>query len=195
MSTSSLNLRVVNASDAMRIAEIYAPYIVGSAVSFELEPPDDAEMAARIERIVPTYPWLVAEADGKVLGYAYACENRTRRAYRWGVEVTIYLDRAARGFGIGRKLYGALFEVLRKQGFVNAYGIITLPNAASVGIHEALGFQQAGVYRHAGFKNGAWLDVGWYQLALIEPPAEPGEPIPFAKMDADEITQVLAKFR
>lgn len=191
----SLHLRPVRDSDATRLAEIYAPYIEGSVVSFELTAPDAAEMATRLQRIAPTYPWLIAELDGTVVGYAYACENRTRPAYRWGVEVTIYLHQQAHGTGVGRRLYGALFALLRLQGFINAYGIITLPNAASVGIHESLGFKQAGIFRHAGFKNGSWLDVGWYQLTLNEPPQEPGEPIPFAKIEAGKIGEILDGFR
>jgi len=191
MSSTSATLRVATAADAAPIAAIYAPYIVDSAISFELEPPSAEEMAARIARIAGRYPWLVAEQADRVVGYAYASENRARPAYRWGVEVTVYLERDAHGRGIGRQLYAALFALLRSQGFVNAYGIITLPNPASVGIHEALGFRQAGVFRHAGFKNGQWLDVGWYQLALCEPPALPTEPIPFAELDRAVILDML----
>ncbi len=190
--TATILLRTATPADAPRFAEIYAPYIVDSVVSFELDPPDATEMAARLARIAPTHPWIVAEQDGRVIGYAYACENRTRLAYRWGAEVTIYLDREAQGRGLGRRLYGALFALMRRQGFVNAYGIITLPNAASTGVHEALGFRQAAVFAHAGYKNGRWLDVGWYQLALVTPPAEPADPIPFARLEAAEVAAILA---
>jgi L-amino acid N-acyltransferase YncA len=189
---SALLIRAVGLSDAPRLAEIYAPYIEGSVVSFELTAPDAEEMASRIARISTTYPWLVAESDGRVIGYAYACENRSRPAYRWGVEVTIYLDQAARGLGIGRRLYSTLFSILREQGYINAYGIITLPNPASVGIHEALGFVQAGVFRHAGFKNGSWLDVGWYQLTLSDLPDTPSEPRLFENFPAERLNALLA---
>ena len=169
--------RLATVDDAAAIAAIYAPYVRDTIVSFETEPPDAAEMAARIERIGRQYPWLTASAGGRVVGYAYACENRSRLAYRWSVDTAVYLDPSAQGRGVGSALYRELFALLRAQGYVNAFGGIALPNAASVKLHEAMGFKLIGIYRNVGYKLGAWRDVGWWQLALCEPPEKPGEPI------------------
>ncbi|MEP7042004.1 MAG: arsinothricin resistance N-acetyltransferase ArsN1 family B [Dokdonella sp.] len=184
--------RTANAHDAAAIAAIYAPYATDTVITFETEAPDAAEMQTRIALIGKRYPWLVGELDGKVVGYAYASEYRSRKAYRWSIDVGVYLAPAAHRRGIGRGLYARLFELLRVQGYVNAYGIITLPNAASVGLHEAMGFQPIGVYRHVGYKHGAWLDVGWWHLALATPPLPPREPVAFADLDAATVTRVLA---
>lgn len=164
------------ARDAAACAEIYAPYVEGSAVSFEEQAPDAAEMAARIERYSAGHAWLVAEREGRVAGYAYATAFNERPAYRWSTSVSVYIAEAARGHGIGRALYGALFERLRERGFRMACAGITLPNEASVGLHESLGFELVGVNREIGWKNGAWHDVGWYQLELTPAPAGGGPP-------------------
>ena len=122
------------------------------------------------ERIRAAHEWLVAERDGRVVGYAYGGTHRTRAAYNRTVEVSAYVDRSTHRSGIGRELYTALFERLRERGFRLLVAGITLPNDASVGIHEALGFEPVGVYRSIGFKNGEWWDVGWWQLDLGSPP-------------------------
>jgi phosphinothricin acetyltransferase len=172
-----IEYRLATAEDAAAIAAIYAPYVRDTIISFETDAPDAAEIAVRIERIGRQYPWLVASADGRVVGYAYACENRSRLAYRWSVDVAVYLDPSAQRKGIGSELYRRLFALLRAQGYVNAFAGISLPNAASVALHEAMGFALIGVYRNVGYKLGAWRDVGWWQLALSEPPERPSEPI------------------
>ena len=135
-------------------------------------------------RIGGQYPWLAASAGGRVIGYAYACENRSRLAYRWSVDAAVYLHASAQRAGIGRGLYQRLFALLRTQGYVNAFAGISLPNAASVGLHEAMGFTLIGVYRSVGYKLGAWRDVGWWQLALQDPPANPPEPLAFEDLDS-----------
>jgi L-amino acid N-acyltransferase YncA len=165
------------ARDAAACAAIYAPHVEGSAVSFEERAPDAEEMAARIERYGASHAWLVAEREGRVVGYAYATAFNERPAYRWSTSVSVYVAEEARGQSVGRTLYLALFERLRERGFRMACAGITLPNAASVGLHEALGFELVGVNREIGWKQGAWRDVGWYQLELSPaadgPPAEP----------------------
>ena len=165
------------AEDAAACAAIYAPHVEGSPVSFEERAPDAAEMATRIERYGASHAWLVAEREGEVLGYAYATAFNERPAYRWSAGVSVYVAGAARGRGIGRALYGALFERLRERGFRMACAGITLPNEASVGLHERLGFELVGVNREIGWKSGAWRDVSWYQLELAPagegPPSEP----------------------
>lgn len=163
--------------DAAACAEIYAPHVDGSAVSFEERAPDAEAMAARIEHYAASHAWLVAERDGEVIGYAYATAFNERPAYRWSTYVSVYIAEDARGQGIGRALYEALFDRLRERGFRTACAGITLPNAASVGLHEHLGFELVGVNREIGWKQGAWRDVGWYQLELTPapdgPPPEP----------------------
>ena len=165
--------------DALACAAIYAPHVADSPTSFEEDPPDAAELAERIARTTATHPWLVAELGGEVAGFAYACPHRSRPAYRWAVDVSVYVASEQRGQGVGRALYAELLERLRGQGFQVACAGITLPNEASVALHEGLGFVPVGVYRRIGWKAGAWRDVGWWQLEL-EPPGEerPAEPLP-----------------
>ncbi|ABS62889.1 GCN5-related N-acetyltransferase [Parvibaculum lavamentivorans DS-1] len=172
-------IRAATPDDAAAIAAIYAPYVLDTAISFETVPPDEAQMAARIGKNQPVLPWLVHESGGSVTGYAYAGPHRERAAYRWSVDAAIYLDSGAHRKGIGSALYAVLFAALRLQGYHRAYGGITLPNAASVGLHEAQGFRPIGVYPEVGFKFGAWRDVGWWGLDLAPPDHEPAEPLPF----------------
>ena len=174
---TDVGYRLATVDDAAAIAAIYAPYVRDTIVSFETEPPDAAEIAGRIERIGRQYPWLTASAGGRIVGYAYACENRSRLAYQWSVDTAVYLDPSAQGRGVGSALYRALFALLRAQGYVNAFAGIALPNATSVKLHEAMGFKLSGVYRNVGYKLGAWHDVGWWQLALSDSPQKPGKPI------------------
>ena len=164
--------------DAAACAAIYAPHVEGSAVSFEERAPSGAEVAERITTTSATHPWLVAEGNGEVIGYAYATPHRSRAAYRWATDVAVYVAASDRGRGYGRALYEALLDRLRRQRFRMACAGITLPNDASVALHEALGFARVGVYRRIGWKAGTWRDVGWWQLELA-PPGEgpPPEPL------------------
>jgi len=165
--------------DSAACAAIYAPHVEASPTSFEAEAPGPEEMAERIERIGATHPWLVAERNGEVAGFAYACEHRSRAAYRWAVDVSVYVGEADRRRGLGKDLYEDLFRRLRAQRFRVACAGVTLPNEASVALHEGLGFVAVGVYRRIGWKQGAWRDVGWWQLDL-NPDADdpPQEPLP-----------------
>jgi len=179
-------IRNVALTDAPAISRIYAPYVTDHAISFEGVPPDAAEMEQRIRGTITQYPWLVFEQDGDVLGYAYAATHNPRLAYQWSVNVSVYLDARAHRRGIGRALYTALFDLLRRQRFVNAYAGITLPNAASVGLHQAMGFVTVAVYPRVGFKFGRWHDTTWLHLRLVEedgPPA--GDPLPVADLWRD----------
>jgi phosphinothricin acetyltransferase len=167
--------------DAPRVADIYRPAVEGSYISFEETAPEADEMAERMRRVLARMPWLVAEAEsGLVVGYAYASPHRERAAYRWSVDISVYVDPAWHGRGIGRQLYDELLDQLRGQGFVNVYAGVTLPNPASVALHEAIGMTRVGVYRRVGYKLGEWRDVAWYELRLTEPdsdpPAEPAKP-------------------
>ena len=164
--------------DAPAIAEIYAPSVIGGIASFEEAAPDAAEMARRVRVTLDRTPWLVAEVDGIVAGYAYADRHRERPGYRWAVNISVYVAEDFTGRGIGRSLYDRLLDLLRQQGFVNAYAGITLPNPASVALHEAIGMRRIGVYERVGYKLGAWHDVAWYGLRLADPADAPPEPIP-----------------
>lgn len=167
--------------DGAACAGIYARFVTDSAVSFEDVPPDGPEFARRIEAGCASYPWLVAEAAGQVVGYAYASAHRERAAYRWAADAAVYVGADQRGRGVGGALYRALFELLAGQGIRTVCAGITLPNPASVALHESVGFEPVGVFRRIGFKQGRWHDVGWWQLQLpggdAEPPAEPGPPV------------------
>lgn len=160
--------------DAAACAEIYAPHVEDGVASFEERAPDTPELAARIGRYGGSHAWLVVEREGRVVGYAFATPFKERPAYRWSTNVSVYVAEEAQGSGVGRALYGALFDRLRERGFRMAVAGITLPNEASVGLHESLGFELVGVNREIGWKQGAWRDVGWYQLELA--PAPEGAP-------------------
>jgi phosphinothricin acetyltransferase len=177
-------IRLAADRDAAAIAAVYRPFVEATIISFETEPPDAHAMRKRIVETMATYPWLVYESNGFVAGYAYATTHRVRAAYRWSVDTAVYVDAAHHRRGIGRGLYASLCAILVRQGFVNAYAGITLPNPASVGLHEAAGFQRVGVYRKVGYKLGAWHDVGWWQLALQEHSAMPAAPVPPAVVQA-----------
>lgn len=171
-----MRLRAATPADAAAISEIYAPYVTGSAASFETEPPDSCAMRERIEASAGLYPCIAAEGEaGTVAGYAYACAFRPRPAYRYAVETSVYVAAAFHGQGVGTRLYRSLIGTLEAQGFAQAIAAITLPNPQSVRLHEALGFTQAGTYRQVGHKFGAWHDVGLWQrpLAPADPPHEP----------------------
>jgi phosphinothricin acetyltransferase len=176
------DIRVARSADAEALAGIYAPYVAGSAISFEVEPPSAEDMGARLAACLTVAPWLLLLEAGQALGFAYASRHRERAAYRWSVDVSVYVREDARRRGIGRSLYTSLLALLRLQGFFVAHAGITLPNAASVGLHESLGFAPVGVYASVGYKNGAWHDVGWWRLPLHELVSAPAEPLSFAEL-------------
>lgn len=180
MTGDTQTIRLANREDAPAIRAIYAPFVTDSVASFETDLPTDDDMAARIAETVERFPWLVCVIDGDVAGYAYAGQHRSRAAYQWSVEVSVYVHADHRRSGVGRGLYESLFAALSLQGYRNAYAGITLPNPASVGLHESMGFEPVGVYHDVGYKDGAWQDVGWWRLALGEFPAEPDPPTPTA---------------
>ena len=173
---SPSSIRLATERDAEEIAAIYAPNVIDTIISFESEPPTADEMRLRIEGTLERYPWLVCERQGRVLGYAYAGAHGSRAAYQWSVDVSVYVHEEARRRGVGRALYASLVAALELQGFYNAYAGATLPNPASVGLHESLGFRSVGVYRGVGYKLGAWHDVGWWHLPLRERVADPDPP-------------------
>jgi len=155
-------------ADAQRCAEIYAPYVRDTAISFEADPPSAEEMAARIATAQRDHAWLVLEDGGLVTGFAYAGPFMGRAAYRWSAGISVYLDVARRRGGGGRALYTALFGRLAALGIRTVLAGVALPNEASEGLHRALGFQPAGTYRRVGWKLGRWHDVAWYQKDLVD---------------------------
>ena len=172
-------IRTATRADGPACAAIYAPYVTGTVITFETEPPTGEQMADRIEAANRRHAWLVAADDDGVAGYAYGGEWKSRAAYRWTCEVSIYLSPGLRGRGVGRGLYEALFARLVERGYLVAVAGMTLPNDASVGLHRTLGFEPVGTHRRIGWKHGAWHDVAWAQKTLsvgAAPPLEPGRP-------------------
>jgi L-amino acid N-acyltransferase YncA len=178
----ALALKLASDADGAAIAAIYAPHVLHSATSFELVPPDAAEMAGRIRALMATHPWLVATIDDVVVGYCYASPHRARPGYRWSAEVSVYVSPDQHRGRIGRALYTALFEILERQHYAVTYAGITLPNEASVAFHEAMGFEEIGTFRKIGYKLGRWHDVVWYSRPLLAPSADPEEPIPLQEL-------------
>jgi phosphinothricin acetyltransferase len=176
----ALTIRPATRHDAAAVAAIYAHYVRNSVVTFEVDPPEAREMAARIDHILPDHPFLAAERNGALVGYAYAGKLYERPAYRWTVEATVYVAHDRHRQGIGRRLYRTLIAALGEQGFQAVVGKITLPNPASVMLHESFGFIRCGVFSRVGYKHGGWHDVGLYQLDLGARPNPPEMPRPFA---------------
>jgi len=175
-----VEIRLARPTDAAGIQAVYAPVVLETPISFETEPPTVAEMGARVDETLPDHPWLVLEDSGNILGYAYGHGFGARAAYRWSVETSIYVRAEARGRGAGRALYSSLLEVLRAQGYRQAFGGIALPNPASVALHERFGFTPVGVYRRVGWKLGPWHAVGFWQLTIG---ADGGPPNPPTAVD------------
>ena len=163
-------IRNATPDDAAACAAIYEPYVRDTIISFETDPPSAEEMAKRIKAAQAEHAWLVLETEGEtgpeIAGYAYATQHRTRAAYRWACDVSIYLDQDRRGNGAGRALYAALFPLLKERGFHRALAGIAIPNEASLGIHRSFGFTEVGTYRRIGWKFDTWHDVTWMQLDL-----------------------------
>lgn len=179
-------IRLAAERDAAAAAAIYAPIVEGTHVSFETDPPSADEMADRIRETTERRPWLVCEVDGEVAGYAYAAARSDRPAYQWGVDTSVYVDEAWRERGIARGLYTSLLELLAVQGYYAAYAVIALPNPESVALHESFGFERVALYERAGFKNGAWHDVGHWETTLRAREAAPSPPTPVAEVRGSE---------
>tara|TARA_R110001606_G_scaffold313046_5_gene459689 strand:+ start:295 stop:783 length:489 start_codon:yes stop_codon:yes gene_type:complete len=159
-------VRSATVADANRCAEIYAPFVTDSWVSFALDAPDSEQMSGHIAGILQSHDWLVAEREGAVLGYVYGSEHRTRAAYQTSCDVAVYVDSAYKRQGIGRLLYEALLPRLKDRNIHAAFAGIALPNQASIALHQALGFDLVGTYREVGWKMGSWRDVTWFQRLL-----------------------------
>jgi L-amino acid N-acyltransferase YncA len=182
MEQQAFVIRPAQASDGAAVAAVYSPYVRDTAVSFEVEPPTGAVMAERIISTLGTHPWLVAEREGVVVGFAYAGKHSQRAAYRWTVDVTVYVRDTERRAGVGRQLYQVLLGTLRLQGFRSAFAEIVLPNPGSVRLHESMGFRHVGIHIDIGHKLGRWHDIGYWRLGLADGPEPPSEPVPFAAL-------------
>lgn len=160
-------IRDARPEDSSQIADIYNHYVRDTAITFETDPVTASEMATRLEHIQShRLPWLVAEENGQLLGYAYASPWRSRAAYRQSVEVTVYLRRDCHGHGWGARLYHPLFKGLRNRAIHTAIGGIALPNAASVALHEKFGMEKVAHFKAVGCKFDRWIDVGYWQCLL-----------------------------
>jgi L-amino acid N-acyltransferase YncA len=196
----SATIRLASENDAAAIRAIYGPFCDSTIVSFESSAPSVPEMAARISKISEHFPWLILEDEGVVAGYAYASRHHERAAYMWSVDSAVYVDPRYQRRGVGRALYTTLFELLQCQGFFKVFAAISLPNPASTGMHEAFGFQLAGVTRGVGYKFGGWHDVAHYQLALQPERTDPEPPSPPSalireKVWTDAVSRGLRHFK
>lgn len=171
--TLARKIRTATVDDAQAMLEIYRPYVLETPISFEMEVPSLIDFQSRVAETLGKFPWLICEMDNQIIGYAYAGPFRSRLAYMWSVESTVYVRTGFHGKGIGQDLYKILFKVLKSQGAVNVIGGITLPNEASVKLHERFGFVNVARIKDAGFKMGKWWDVGYWQLQF-EKPQRPG---------------------
>lgn len=186
---SDISLRIATPEDAAALAEIYAPYVERTAVSFEYEAPTPDEFARRIERTLERYPYLVAERGGVPVGYAYASAFHTRAAYGWGVETSIYVRMDARRSGAGRELYAALERILRRQGILNMNACIAWPEVEdefltydSVRFHERMGFERVGEFHRCGYKFGRWYGMVWLEKLIGAHEGVPAPVIPFSRL-------------
>ena len=177
-----MSIRPATAQDVPRILEIYAPYVETTAISFEYTVPTLEVFTQRFLSIAAKFPWLVWEEDGSVLGYAYGSLPFERAAYQWSAEASIYLCPEAQGKGIGRKLYTALEDILRQQGYRKVYAIITTANEASVAFHEAVGYHHTATFPDCGYKFGTWYGTIWMEKDLNTWPAPPKTPIPVTEL-------------
>lgn len=185
------SVRIAAAADAAAIHAIYAPSVTDGVATFETVLPGVAAMRERIVQRLAHYPWLVWESHGEVVAYAYASRFRERAAYDWIAETSIYVRPDAQRAGVARRLYGVLLDAMRLQGINQAVGVITLPGAPSVRLHETMGFTPAGVWRQSGYKLGRWWDVGVWQKTLQAPPEPPAPVTPFAQLRQSDALQAL----
>jgi phosphinothricin acetyltransferase len=190
MSTSML--RLARSDDADQIARIYGPLVRDTAVTFEVDEPSVEQMRNRMTELAFRLPWLVAERDERIVGFAYASRHRRRAAYAWSADVAIYVADGTRRLGIGRGLYTTLLQLVAAQGYANAFAGIALPNDASIALHEAFDFALVGVYRSVGFKLGAWWEVAWWQRRLPSVGSTPAPPRALAEIDAGALDRALA---
>lgn len=189
----SLKVRYAVPEDVPALLDIYQHYIPTN-ITFEYTLPSQEEFSRRVGSISQVYPYLAVEEGGKLLGYAYAHRIAERAAYSWGAELSIYLHPDAAGRGLGRRLYQALMELLRLQGVRTVYGLVASPNPASEGLHRSLGFELMGVQHKAGYKNGQWIDLLWFEKPIAPYTLSPAPVIPVKELPQDKIQTILDQF-
>jgi len=160
----NIKIRLAKPEDAKDILKVYEPYIMDTAVTFEYEPVPLEEFQYRMVLVQKTLPWLVCEIDDEIVGYAYCAPFRTRAAYAWDVEITVYIAKEYHRRNIGTALYECLFLILKLQGYYNIYAMITFPNESSANLHEKMGFHKVGIYEKTGYKFGTW----WGLLVMVK---------------------------
>ncbi|MEA4932092.1 MAG: N-acetyltransferase family protein [Lawsonibacter sp.] len=185
-----MKLRLATPADSQALLNIYSQYI-NTSITFEYELPTREEFARRISSTLELYPYLVLEDHGRPVGYAYAHQLRERIAYQWSAELSIYLDADAAGRGTGKRLYTALMDLIRLQGVRTVYGVVTHPNSASERLHRSLGFVLRGIHRNTGYKNGAWLDVAWYEKCIAPYDPEPRPVLPIRQVASATVDAIL----
>ncbi len=183
------SIRLITENDANEVLEIYSPYVLNTIISFEYDVPTLEEYIQRVKTNTSDYPWLVCLADNKIIGFAYASKHRYRTAYQWSPESTIYLSHEFHCKGIARILYETLFSLLRLQGHFNVYAGVGLPNEKSVSFHQALGFEEIGIFKKVGYKHGNWHDTQWFQLHLMEHILNPPPPNKLNEVEAHSTFQ------
>lgn len=184
-------IRLAAASDAEQILNIYAPYVKNTVISFETEVPTREDMESRIGHSQEKHVWIVLEENNEILGYAYSSKHRERSAYRWSVDVSVYIKEGFHRRGIGKVLYTSLLEIIKCQGYCNVYAGICLPNEKSVGIHEYFGFRKIAHYSRVGYKLGNWHDVGWWELFLQQHDPEPEEPLSIREIEPVKLCEAF----
>jgi L-amino acid N-acyltransferase YncA len=178
----ALTIRAAREADAPELLSIYEPYVLGTAITFEMDVPSAAEFAGRIAKTLAQYPYLVALGEGEILGYAYASAFKERAAYEWAVETSVYVRMGARGRGVGAALYRALEEVLSGMNVLNLNACITCPNPQSIGFHEKFGYKTVAHFTKCGYKLGAWHDIVWMEKLIGAHRAPPEPVVPFARI-------------
>lgn len=180
---NKIKIRMATVADAKDLLEIYKPYVEKTVISFEYEVPSEEEFKGRIAHTLEKYPYLVAEKEGKILGYAYVAPFKTRAAYDWSVETTIYLDEASKGLGIGRKLYETLEKIVSQQNIINVNACIAYANLESIAFHKKLGYKTVAHFTKCGYKLNQWQDMVWMEKILKEHPEQPKDIIPIGALD------------
>jgi len=187
------NIRVATKTDAADMLDIYAPFILNSGITQETEVPSVEDFQKRVISNLEERPWLVCEIDNEIAGYAYAGKHRDRKGYQWCTEPSVYISEKFYGWGVANALYSALFDILKLQGYVNAYAVITLPNERSVAFHKKFGFEYLTTYKQIGYKLGQWHDVGWMQYEINPHKKDPEEPVRFSNLERPDIDSILIR--
>lgn len=185
-------IQIATKDDAAGMLEIYAPFILNSGITQETEVPSVEEFQKRILSTLKDRPWLVCKIDDQIAGYAYAGKHRDRQGYQWCTESSVYVHEKVYRYGVAKALYTGLFEILKIQGYVNAYAVITLPNEQSISFHKKFGFEYLTTYLKIGYKLGQWHDVGWMQYEINPHKKDPDDPIKFSKIDKSLVASILA---